>query len=104
MSRLRYDMETDAQVKLMSIASGVAVIMQTANGLGRDISLLSGTQIVAFEKVQVLPRIQPSGLHIANRSSFLDIRSCLLLLFAGKTLMLHRLNMQTNSFISPRLP
>lgn len=35
-----------------SIASGAAVSIQTENGLGRDISLLTTGQIVAYRKVR----------------------------------------------------
>jgi hypothetical protein len=38
-------------VQLTSIGSGVAVSVQTQNGLGRSIALLSDTQKVAYEKV-----------------------------------------------------
>jgi hypothetical protein len=38
-------------LKLTSIGSGIAVSVQTQNGLGRDIVSLSEAQIVAYEKV-----------------------------------------------------
>lgn len=36
---------------MTSIGSGVAVGIQTANGLGRDVGGLADTQIVAYAKV-----------------------------------------------------
>ena len=39
--------------QVASIGSGVAVSMQTANGLGRDISLLTDRQLVAYQKVSI---------------------------------------------------
>jgi hypothetical protein len=39
--------------QIASIGSGVAVSLQTANGLGRDISLLTEDQIVAYQEVSM---------------------------------------------------
>jgi hypothetical protein len=39
--------------QIASIGSGIAVSLQTANGLGRDISLLTEGQIVAYQKVSM---------------------------------------------------
>lgn len=40
--------------EVMSIGSGVSVSVQTANGLGRDVSTLSRDQLVAYQKVHPL--------------------------------------------------
>jgi hypothetical protein len=51
MRQLGDDTGADASVQLASVGSGVAVVMQTQYGLGRNMEVLSEEQIVAYQKV-----------------------------------------------------
>ncbi|KAF2676399.1 hypothetical protein K458DRAFT_379955 [Lentithecium fluviatile CBS 122367] len=65
---------------LTSIGSGIAVSVQTRNGLGRDIALLSEAQIVAYEKSEYANKL----LYIATLAlAKLSIISLLMILTAS---------------------
>ncbi|KAF2124995.1 hypothetical protein P153DRAFT_379080 [Dothidotthia symphoricarpi CBS 119687] len=69
---------------LTSIGSGITVVVQTANGLGRDISELTDEQLVAYQKGEYANKL----LYIATLAfAKLSIISLLMILTASK---LHR--------------
>lgn len=63
--------------KITSIGSGVAVSIQTANGLGRGISTLAKAQVVAYEKVSFRWCIRLPELKLKNIRVNMPPNSCI---------------------------